>query len=91
MLCSSDSGMKRNVEIGFCEAILIDQRRARIREVDTFPRAVSPESNRLKNSAWKRKRVLAFACQIKYGLPVMNLQLRCPHYFMQRVENVTLL
>jgi len=48
-------------------------------------------SDRLKNSAWKRKRVLAFACQIKYGLPVMNLQLRCPHDFVQHVENVILL
>jgi hypothetical protein len=30
--------MKRNVGIGFYEAVLIDQRRARIREVDTFAR-----------------------------------------------------
>jgi hypothetical protein len=69
---------------------LIDQQHARIREADTFARAVRPESDRLKNSAWKRKRVLAFACQIKYGLPVMNLQLRCPHDFVQHVENVIL-
>jgi hypothetical protein len=64
--------MKRNVGIGFCEAILIDQRRARIREVDTFPPAIRPGSDRLKNSAWKRKRVLAFACHIQYGLPAMK-------------------
>jgi hypothetical protein len=70
---------------------LIDQRHARIHEVDTSARAIRPESDRLKNSAWKRKRLLAFACHIKYGLPVMNRQLRCPHYFIQHVENAALL
>jgi hypothetical protein len=74
--------MKRNVGIGFCEAILIDQRQARIREVDTSARAIRPESDRLKNSPWKRKRVLAFACHIQYGLPTMKQQFRCPRYFL---------
>jgi hypothetical protein len=32
----------------FSEAISIDQRRARIREAGTFPRAIRPESDRLK-------------------------------------------
>jgi hypothetical protein len=39
-------------------------------------------SDRLKDSPWKRKRVLAFACHIQYGLPTMKQQFRCPHYFL---------
>jgi len=50
--------MKRNVEIGFYEAILIDQRRARIREGDPFARAIRPESDRLKNSPGNAKECL---------------------------------
>jgi hypothetical protein len=38
-------------------------------------------SDRLKDSPWKRKRVLAFACHIQYGLPTMKQQFGCPHIF----------
>ena len=40
------------------------------------------KSDRLENNAWKRKRVLAFACHIKYGWPAMKQQSRCPRHFI---------
>jgi len=52
-----------------------------MREGDPFARAIVPESNRL-DGAWLRKRVLAFACHIKYALPTMKLQFGCPYYFI---------